>query len=108
MTAMACHTCGCQGNEDDGIEIGGACVTDYTDGVSPCEGTVVYVGDVYGLAKGTSQEVNMLAPTGASAKFMAIMFGPGWKYRKLTPAEVADPWVQGEVAAMVEAGVWES
>lgn len=66
---------------------------------------------VYGLYQWNQSPnaIEMIAPSQAAARTMATMFGRGrWKIRKLTAAEVADPSVQAEIAALTERGVWHS
>ena len=61
-----------------------------------------------GLYRTDPNLIEMVAPDKATAKTMRAMFGPAWHARTLTAAEAADPWVQGEVEAMRETGVWPS
>ena len=61
---------------------------------------------VYGLYRTDPNLIEMIASSAAAAKTMRAMFGPAWKARKLTAAEAQTPWVQAEIAAMTEAGVW--
>lgn len=64
---------------------------------------------VYGLYRTGPADlpsIEMIASSKEAAKVMRAMFGPAWHARKLTEAEVLHPWVQSEIAALQEAGVW--
>lgn len=59
---------------------------------------------VYGLYRTNKYEIEMLAPDKASADVLRTMSGPGWKVRKLTAAEVADPWVVSTISSWASKG----
>lgn len=61
---------------------------------------------VYGLFRTDPMTIEIVAPSKAGANAMRAMYGPAWHARLLTADEVATPWVQDEIAALTEAGVW--
>lgn len=67
---------------------------------------LVMTTTVFGLYRTDPNAVEMIASSREGANVMRAMFGPAWRVRPLTAAEAATPWVQDEVAAMTEAGVW--